>query len=111
MKRLIAVLTAVAIVAGVLAIPASGATKRVSVRDNVFAPKSISIKRNDLIRFVWTGDNQHNVVTTRRPRGAARVTIGTRRRGAVRKRFTRRGTYRLLCSIHAPSMVMTVRVR
>jgi plastocyanin len=112
MKRLIAVLSAVAVVvAGFTAIPAVAATKRVSVADNVFRPKSVSIRRNDLIRFVWTGDNPHNVVTTRRPRGAKRITIGIRRSGTVRKRFTRRGTYRLLCSVHSPSMTMTVRVR
>ena len=110
MKRLIAVLTAVAVVAGLMAIPALAATKTVRLRDNVFAPRSVSIKRNDTIRFVWAGKNPHNVLTRSRPRGAARVSIGTRTKGSARKRFTRRGTYRLHCSIHQ-GMNLTVRVR
>ena len=43
MKRLIAVLTAVAVVAGLTAIPALAATKTVRLRDNVFAPRSITM--------------------------------------------------------------------
>jgi plastocyanin len=31
--------------------------------------------------------------------------------GTYRKKFTRRGSYRIICTIHQPSMRMTVRVR
>jgi hypothetical protein len=44
MKRLIAVLAAVALVgAGLTAIPAFGATKSIALRDNFFSPKSVSV--------------------------------------------------------------------
>jgi plastocyanin len=112
MKRLIAVLAAVAVAgAALMAIPAFGATRSVALRDNVFSPRTITIKRGDTIRFVWRGRNPHNITTTRRPRGASRVTAPAKRKGTYRKRFTTRGTYRLLCTIHQPSMRMTVRVR
>jgi plastocyanin len=111
MKRIIAVLTVLAVTAAVLAIPALARTRSVSVRDNLFSPRSLTIKRNDIVRFVWRGRNPHNITTRSRPRGGTRVTASARRTGTYRKRFTRRGTYRLLCTIHAPDMRMTVRVR
>jgi plastocyanin len=112
MKRLIAVLAAVAVAgAALMAIPAFGATRTVALRDNVFSPRSITIKRGDTLRFVWRGNNPHNIRTTRRPRGGNRITVAPKSSGSYRKRMTRRGTYRLLCTIHAPNMRMTVRVR
>jgi plastocyanin len=112
MKRLIAVLAAVAVTAGaVMAIPAFGATRSVSLRDNVFSPRTINIRSGDTLKFVWRGSNPHNITTTSRPRGAARITAPVKTRGTYRKRLTRRGTYRLLCTIHQPSMKMTIRVR
>jgi plastocyanin len=112
MKRLIAVLAAAAVTAAAfLAIPAFGATRSVSVRDNVFSPRTLNARSGDTIRFVWRGDNPHNIRTTRRPRGASAITAPVKESGTYRKRLTRRGTYRLLCTIHAPSMRMTIRVR
>ncbi len=112
MKRLIAVLAAAAVTAAAfLAIPAFGATRSVSLRDNVFSPRTLNARSGDTIRFVWRGDNPHNIRTTSRPRGASRITVAPKRSGTYRKRLTRRGTYRLLCTIHAPSMRMTIRVR
>ena len=108
MKRLIAVLAAVSVVAALFAIPAFGATKSVSVRDNVFAPRSITIKRNDTIVFRWRGENPHNVVANR---GPVRFRSSIKRTGTYRKKFTRRGSYRIVCTIHPPNMKMTVRVR
>jgi plastocyanin len=112
MKRLIAVLAAVAVTAAAfLTIPAFGATRSVSVRDNVFSPRTLNIRSGDTVRFVWRGDNPHNITTTRRPRGGSVIRAGTRTTGTYRKRVRRRGTYRLLCTIHAPRMRMTIRVR
>jgi plastocyanin len=111
MKRIIAVLTVLAVTAAVLAIPALARTRSVSLRDNVFSPRSLTIKRGDTVRFVWRGRNPHDIRTTRRPRGGNRVTVGRKRSGSYRKRFTRRGTYRLICTVHPPNMRITIRVR
>jgi plastocyanin len=108
MKRL----TAVLIVAGLLAVfavPAFAATKTVRVGPQFrFGTSSLSIDKGDKVRFRWTGSFPHNVRVTSGPR---KFTISTRRSGTVTKTFTRSGTYRLLCEIHAPGMKMTVRVR
>jgi plastocyanin len=112
MKRLIAVLAAVAVTAAAfLAIPAFGATRSVSVRDNVFSPRTLNARSGDTIRFVWRGDNPHDIRTTSRPRGAPRLTEERKTRGTYRKRLTRRGTYRIVCTVHPPNMRMTIRVR
>jgi plastocyanin len=112
MKRLIAVLAAAAVTAGaMMAIPAFGATRSVSLRDNVFSPRTLNARSGDTIRFVWRGNNPHNIRTTSRPRGAQAITVAPKTSGTYRKRLTRRGTYLLLCTIHAPNMKMTIRVR
>ena len=105
MKKLIALGAAVA-VAGA-AVPAFAATRTVRVDDNVFSPTSLSAKRGDTIRFRWVGDAPHNV---KRTSGPSFRTISNRRSGTVSRRVTRRGTYRLVCTIH-PGMDMRIRVR
>jgi len=108
MKRLIAVLAAVSLVAALFAVPALARTRSVSVRDNVFGPRSLTIKRNDTLVFRWRGDNPHNVVATR---GPVKFRSSVKKSGTYRKKFTRRGLYRIICTIHQPNMRMTVRVR
>jgi plastocyanin len=112
MKRL-AVLIAVAVVVGALAVPALAKTRTVSVRDNYFVRSSgtptVTVRRNDTVRWVWRRTRApHNVVARRSGRVAFRSTI--KRSGSYRKKVTRRGTYRVVCTIHT-RMRMTLRVR
>jgi plastocyanin len=109
MKRLIALLVAVTACAA-LAVPALAATKTVNVGPKFrFGTSSLSISRGDTVRFRWTGKLPHNVRITSGPQ---RGTIsGVRKSGTVSRTFTRAGTYKLLCDVHAPGMKMTIRVR
>ena len=108
MKRLIALLV-VAAVGAALAVPAFAATRTVSVGPKFrFGPQTINLHRGDTIRFVWRGRLFHDVVRRSGPRFR---NIGLRRRGTFRRRFTRRGTYVLICRIHQPGMRLTVHVR
>jgi plastocyanin len=94
--------------AALSAVPAVAATTRsVRVTDNVFSPRSLTANRGDTIRFRWTGKAPHNVVRTS---GPAFTRIATRKRGTVSRRVSRRGTYRLTCTIH-PGMNLVLRVR
>jgi len=107
MKRLAALLVAVGACA-VLAVPAFAATKSVTVGpQKKFGTSSLSIDKGDKVRFRWAGQFPHNVRVTSGPR---KFEITTRRSGTVTKTFTRAGTYKLLCDIHAPGMKMTVKV-
>jgi plastocyanin len=108
MKRLVAVLVAVAAVAAAIAVPALAATKTVRVGpQNRFGTSSLSIKRNDTVRFRWTGSLPHNVRISAGPRRGQ--IASARRSGAVARRFTRAGRYTIVCDIH-PGMTLRLRV-
>jgi plastocyanin len=107
-KKLIALGIAGATVAALAAVPASaGSTRTVRVDDNVFRPDSMTIRRGDTLRFRFVGDAPHNV---KRTSGPSFRTISNRRSGTISRRVSRRGTLRLVCTIH-PGMDMRVRVR
>jgi plastocyanin len=105
MKKLIAL--AATVVVALAAVPAFAATRTVRVDDNVFRPDSMTVNRGDTVRFRWVGDSLHNV---RKTSGPSFRNISNRTSGTVSRRLTRRGTLRLVCSIH-PGMDMRIRVR
>jgi plastocyanin len=81
--------------------PTASATKRVRVGDYFFQSKAVTIQSGDTVRWVWVGQDRHNVAVTRGPR---EFRSGTKRDGAYRKRLSRRGTYRYICTLHPTSM-------
>jgi plastocyanin len=108
MKKLIAAGAVAAIAAGALAVPSSGAgTRSVSVKDNIFSPKSVTVSKGTTVRWVWKGKAFHNV---RAYKGPARFNSGVKKKGSYSRKLTKRGTYRLICDIHSAAMKMTVKV-
>jgi plastocyanin len=107
--RVAAVLTtaAVALPGGAVAM-AAGKTKRVSVKDDKFVAKSITVSAGTKVKWVWKGDAPHNVTVTK---GPAKFHSSTKTSGSFTKKLTKKGTYKLLCTIHAPDMTMTIKVR
>ena len=99
MKRLIAMLAAVAIVAAAIAVPAFAATKTVKVGpQRSFGPKSLSIKKGDTVKFQWTGSLPHDVAITK---GPTKGTISkVRTKGSVSRKFTKAGSYTIVCHVH-----------
>ena len=109
MKKLVAAGTTVAVAAGAVAVPTFGAsTRTVSVKDNVFAPTSVTVRRGTTVKWLWRGKNPHNVKVLR---GPVKFTSPVKTKGSYSRRLTRTGTYRIVCTIHAPAMKMTLRVR
>lgn len=115
-KPLVLVLAAVplCVIAAALPAAASGpdagasATKRVTVGDDFFRQRSVTIRRGDTVRWRWVGRNPHNVTVTRGPR---RFSSSTKTRGTYSKRLRRRGTYRYICTVHRSTMRARVVVR
>jgi plastocyanin len=106
---LLAALLATLLVAG----PALSARKTVEVDDDYFVrrgdPPTVTVQRNDRVVWRWEGSNPHNVTVTR---GPVRFKSSTKTSGTYAKRVTRRGTYRIVCTIHRfQNMRMTLRVR
>ena len=100
------IIALLALVLAVAAVPAFGATRSVRLVDNAFAPRTLTVRKGDTVRFRWTGRLPHNVVAT----GPARFRSPVRRSGTFSQRVRRAGSYRLVCELH-PGMGMTLRVR
>jgi plastocyanin len=104
MYKPIAVLAAAGIAAA-LATPALGAGASVKVGDDFFRAKTVHITKGSTVTWRWAGDDSHNVV-------GKGFKSKLQNKGTYRHRFTKRGTYRYVCSIHEDSgMKGTVVVR
>lgn len=107
----IAALLAVPGFAGTEPETAAAAKTAIRLGDNFFKPARKAVRRGTLVRFRWIGRNRHNV-TKRRGPGRRFKSRTTRRRGVnFSKRFRKRGTYRLICTIHPTEMRLKLRVR
>jgi plastocyanin len=98
-----------AVLLGASATVALAATRTVGVRKSgnryLFTPNTLSIRRGDTVKWSWRGSVPHNVTGPGfHSRTATRLTYS--------RRFTRAGTYRVRCTIHAAlGQRMTIRVR
>lgn len=107
MKKLVAGAVALT-AAGALAVPALAATKTVQVKDNKFVAKSITVKKGTTVKWVWKGSAPHDVSVTK---GPTRFKSSVKTSGTFSKKLTKAGTYSIVCTIHAPSMKMTIKVK
>ncbi len=97
---------------GALFVPlAHAATTTVKVKDDFFKPDRVAIDKGDRVKWVWRGDNPHNVAIKKPDsrRVARRSAIKTD--GRFRHKFRRVGTWRILCEVHPRNMRMKVIVR
>ena len=109
MKHLSVAVTAVTALAvsTAFAVSAFAATRPVTVKDDTFAPKSVSIGKGSTIKWNWKGKAPHNVTVTS---GPAKFHSKTQKKGSFSHKFAKAGTYKIICTIHAPEMKMTVKV-
>jgi plastocyanin len=100
------------ILAVVLAAPAAAATRNVKVGDDYFVrrgdPPTVRVFKGTTVKWNWAGSRQHNVVVVS---GPATFQSALKRSGSFKRKMKRVGTYRINCSIHAPDMAMTLKVR
>jgi plastocyanin len=103
--------TLVAVVAVATALPASaalGVTKSVGVKKSgskwLFTPSALTIKKGDRVKWSWSGKAPHNV-------SGPGFTSTTATKATYKRRFTRKGTFRVICTIHAKKgQKMTIKV-
>lgn len=83
----------------------------VKIIDNAFVRDRqrpvVRVHPGTTVTWRWTSRQSHSVLL---PSGAERFSSPIRNRGTFKHRFTHPGTYRIVCSLHAPGMRMTVRV-
>lgn len=102
MRRPLVLLTAAAMAAAaVVAVPALAATKSVKVGDNFFVKdggvQTVTIKRNDTVKWNFSGERPHNVTVKS---GPTKFKSKTMESGSFSKKLTKKGLYVIYCTIH-----------
>jgi plastocyanin len=88
-----------------LAIAPAEAGTTILLKDDRFAPKTLSVKKGTTVTFKWTGKHPHNVVGS----GAATFRSGTKTSGTYRRTLRKKGTVKVLCELHS-GMKTTIKV-
>jgi plastocyanin len=95
-----------------LSAPAAATTKNVKVGDDYYVragnPPTVTVTKGTTVKWNWRGRRQHNVVVQS---GPVSFQSALKRDGSYSRRMRRAGTYKIICSIHAPDMAMTLKVR
>jgi plastocyanin len=95
----------------VAAAPAAAATKNVKIGDDYYVragnPPTVTVSKGTTVKWNWRGRRQHNVLVQR---GPSTFQSALKKSGSYSRRMRRRGTYKIVCSIHSPDMAMTLRV-
>ena len=108
-SKLLAAVATGAVALAAWAVPSmAGGTTTVLVKDNKFVPKTLTVVKGTTVKWVWKGKERHNVAVAK---GPSKFRASTRKKGHFTHTFKKRGTYRLVCTIHAPDMRMRVTVK
>jgi plastocyanin len=96
-SRIITLVAVVALATALLAGAALGVTKNVGVKKSGskwhFTPSALTIKKGDTVKWSWSGNTPHNVTGP-----GFSSTTGTKE--TYKHRFTKKGTFRVICTIH-----------
>jgi plastocyanin len=120
-KKLLSVLLVFGLVGmAAVAIPALAKTKSVEVDDNYFVSKkkhTVTVHKGTKVKWEWEGSNSHNVTFTSGPKlchsKSGKLIFchsTTKKKGSYALTFNKTGTYKILCTVHAPGMKMTLKV-
>lgn len=111
-KSLSLLLTA-AVSLGVGVPAALAATKSIKVGDDYFVRSkgvpTVTVKKGTTVKWKWVGGAPHNVTVSK---GPVKFHSKTQVSGSYSKKLTKKGTYRIFCTIHGAanqSMVLKVR--
>jgi plastocyanin len=95
----------------VVAAPALSKRKSVEIDDNYFVhkgkPSTVTVHKGDKVEWEWEGSNPHNVTVSK---GPVKFHSKTQSSGSFDKTLKTVGTYKIICTIHAPGMRMTLKV-
>jgi plastocyanin len=95
----------------VMAGPAASKRKSVEVDDDYFVaegkPRTVTVEVNDTVVWKWEGSNPHDVTVSK---GPVKFHSRTKTSGTYSKKVKRAGTYKIICTVHAPDMRMRLKV-
>jgi plastocyanin len=116
-KVTIAMVGAAALVAApalAVAATSTGKTRTVTVNDNYYGPTKLTVHVGDTVRWYWSREETdvHDVVLASAPKGVKRFRSDPLAAGdAFKRRLTRAGTYKIICTFHESEMAMTIVVK
>jgi plastocyanin len=105
-KKISLAIAAIALLA-LFAVPALAATKSVTVGDTFFKAKSVTVSKGTTVKWVWRGHLPHDVKVKT---GPVKFHSTVKTKGSYSKRLTRKGTYRIICTVHS-NMKQTITVK
>ena len=82
----------------------SGSGHTVSIGDDFYRPPKLTVKRGTVVTWQWTGMNAHNVTFTSLHKHSK-----TQVSGVYRLRFSKKGAFHYLCTIHRFKGTIVVR--
>jgi plastocyanin len=112
MRRTLLVAATVVVAAAVVALPALAASTTITVGDDFFIKKgggTVTIKKGTTVAWVFKGKRKHTVVGS--GAGSFIDSGDPRKRGRYSLKVNKRGTFKLLCSIHGSKQRMTLKVK
>jgi plastocyanin len=74
---------------------------RITVKDNFFSQRSVTVERGEKVKWVWKGENRHNLTFRKVPKETSERGARTKRRGHWSRTFWRPGRYSYVCTIFA----------
>lgn len=83
--------------AGVSAAGAASKTRTVKVTDDGYSPRKMTVRSGTKVVWSFSGSLPHNVEVTRGPELFSSTIV---KKGTFSRRLRRRGTYRIVCSLH-----------
>lgn len=91
--------------------PALSKRKSIEVDDNYFVhegkPSTVTVKAGTKVEWEWEGEATHNVTVKK---GPVKFHSKDMTSGSYTKKLRKKGTYKIVCTIHAPDMRMTLKV-
>jgi plastocyanin len=91
-----------------------GKTRKVSVNDNYYGPSKLTVHVGDTVNWVWGDDvtDEHDVDVKAAPKGVKKFHSDLLVAGdSFKRKLTKAGTYKIICTFHEEEMKMTLTVR
>jgi plastocyanin len=91
-----------------------GKTRKVSVNDNYYGPSKLTVHVGDTVDWHWSDDitDVHDVALKTAPKGVRKFASDPLAAGDdFKRKLTKAGTYKIICTFHEEEMKMTVTVK
>jgi plastocyanin len=82
----------------------------VSVRDDSYSRSSVSVKRNETVRWAWRNTSDRHSVKSGSGNPVAFASRTARGNFSFSHKFSKTGTYTIFCTVHPSFMRMKVKV-